>query len=318
MSTPISRPDRQGVDTQWAGVRQVESDREIDRQLRVEPRLAVGVGDEPERTRRSVEVAAEDRPEQPPADRELPAVTGKGESVGPLFLVDVQERPHRLDHVVGRVARGGPDVDLVEGKLGHRIGEFKTCRVVSSAAKRGPPSSVGRKGRWASLRSTPPYMVCKNLASIPGRLEFPGFAEEVGGDDLARLPRVGRGGDVDDRPVGELGHLPGVVQIVIFAERESAVEDDVFRRVERVRVDQDRRVGLGRERLRAGDDLVPFPADRQLVGDPLEDGVALGVAPEDEVRGGDVGVVDARVVLDASLAVEVPPPVLDGPVCLRS
>ena len=44
----------------------------------------------------------------------------------------------------------------------------------------------------------------------------------------------------------------------------------------------------------------------------VEDGVAARVAPEDEVVRGDVGVGDVLVVLDAGLAAELAPPVVDG------
>ena len=33
--------------------------------------------------------------------------------------------------------------------------------------------------------------------------------------------------DVDDGEVGQFGHLPGVVQVVVLAESESAVEHDI-------------------------------------------------------------------------------------------
>ena len=48
--------------------------------------------------------------------------------------------------------------------------------------------------------------------------------------------------DVEDGPVGQLRHLPGVVEVVVLAEREAAVEHDVLLRVERVRIDQHRHV----------------------------------------------------------------------------
>src|SRR5687767_6384805 len=57
--------------------------------------------------------------------------------------------------------------------------------------------------------------------------EFPLFIEEAGGHDFARVATVRRRGDVDDGVVRQLGDLAGVVEVIVFAEGEAAVEDDV-------------------------------------------------------------------------------------------
>ena len=68
---------------------------------------------------------------------------------------------------------------------------------------------------------------------------------------------------------------------------------------------------IGGKFVRTTDDLIPFPANRQLVGDPLEHGIAFGSAPQHEIRAGDVGVGDRRIVFHAGLAAELPPPLID-------
>ena len=121
---------------------------------------------------------------------------------------------------------------------------------------RGSPSSTveGRPGQC--VLTTSPTAAPRTRRRSRPRRPCPGYA------------RVGRRAEVDHGPVGELRHLPGVVQVVVLAEREAAVEDDVAARVERVRVDQDQGVVLGVERPVADLDLLRVPRDRQLVGDP--------------------------------------------------
>src|SRR5690606_10193222 len=152
------------------------------------------------------------------------------------------------------------------------------------------PATVDFRGRtWKSgLRSL-------SFAIRP--LQLPLLVEEVGVDDLAGPAGVGFDPQIDDRPVGQLGGLPGVVEIIVLAVGEAAVEDDVLPGVERVWVDQDRRVMFGVEPPVADDDLVLTPANRQPIGDAGQDAVARRVAPQDEVVCGDVLVGDLGVRL---------------------
>ena len=59
------------------------------------------------------------------------------------------------------------------------------------------------------------------------------------------------------------------------------------------------------------------PLDGQLVGDFREHRIAGGIAPKDEVAGGDVRVVDGRVVLHRRITAELAAPFELGPLQLR-
>ena len=61
----------------------------------------------------------------------------------------------------------------------------------------------------------------------PRLFPVPGLAEEAGVEDFSGGFRGGRGRDVEDRPVGELGVLLGVRLAVRLPEGGAAVEDDV-------------------------------------------------------------------------------------------
>src|SRR5262245_25535676 len=89
-------------------------------------------------------------------------------------------------------------------------------------------------------------LVCRSL--FLG--ELPSLIEEAGGHNLAGGARGHRAIDVDHGEVRQLWHLAGVVQVVVLAEREAAVDDDVLLRIERIRVDQDGHMMRGVEALR--------------------------------------------------------------------
>ena len=112
---------------------------------------------------------------------------------------------------------------------------------------------------------------------------------------------VRRHAHVHDGPVGQLRHLAGVVQVVVFAEREAAVEDDVMLAgsADWDRSAPARACPAGRRSWRRRCTPLRVPADRQLAGDLRQHGVAARDRPTGQVAGGDVGVGDVRVVLHA-------------------
>ena len=62
-------------------------------------------------------------------------------------------------------------------------------------------------------------------------LEVPALVEKSGLDDTAGRAGVNGDIDIDDGVIGQLGDLAGVIEVVVFAECETAVEDDVVVRV---------------------------------------------------------------------------------------
>src|SRR5215471_4124076 len=82
----------------------------------------------------------------------------------------------------------------------------------------------------------------RSAIAARARLHFPIFIEESCGYDLAGVAGVRRSSCIDDGPVGEFGRLPRVVEVVEFAEGETAVEHDVLLRVFGIRVDHDERL----------------------------------------------------------------------------
>ena len=109
--------------------------------------------------------------------------------------------------------------------------------------------------------------------------QFPLFAEEIGANDLARVATARGRPQVDNRPVGQLGNLPGIIQIVVLTKREAAVENDVALRIQRVRINHDQGMLIGRIFLCPGDDRALVPANRQFRGDLFEDCIRRRVAP---------------------------------------
>src|SRR5262249_53732839 len=129
--------------------------------------------------------------------------------------------------------------------------------------------------------------------------QAPRLIEKVSIDNLSGILRSGGSSQVDNRPVGKLRHLSGVVQVVVVPERETAVENYVSFRVERVGVNQYDAVLLCRVALVTDNDLRGIPADRQPIGDSFKDGIRRRVSPQHKIRAGDIVVVDLCVVFDA-------------------
>ena len=140
----------QGENNPGARVRQVETDRQVNTHRRIKIRLAVGVGDEPERAGRSIQVAAQDRPEQPPTHGELATVAREREAVGPLQLIDVSKRARIASTTSSGASREA--VQTWTSSLGRVVG----CRlsVVSSPVVRFQLSVVREFKRPLSRRAT--------------------------------------------------------------------------------------------------------------------------------------------------------------------
>src|SRR5687768_5480733 len=117
-------------------------------------------------------------------------------------------------------------------------------------------------------------------ASLVG--ELPGLIEEAGGDDFARVAAVRRDGNVEDGVVRQLGDLTGVVQVIVFAKGESAVQHDVAVWIFGIRIKEHGDVLVRDEILTFQMQLAVLGAQRQALGDSAEVRVRLGRSPEDE------------------------------------
>src|SRR5437764_15308271 len=101
-------------------------------------------------------------------------------------------------------------------------------------------ASEPQRGRAQSAATT------RLLTSI-----LPLLPEKSRRNDLSRIALVRRRRGIDDCIVGNLRNLPCVVEVVVFAEREAAVQHHVLLRVERIRINQNRRVSGRRPLLAA-------------------------------------------------------------------
>src|SRR5262245_5282510 len=110
-----------------------------------------------------------------------------------------------------------------------------------------PVRAVMSSNRGGSAAASPTQRIAAELPAA----QSPIFIEESGGDDLPRITVVGRGGGVHHGVIGNLGDLPRVVQVIVFAESEAAVQHNILLRIQRIRIDQNRRVLIGGEFLRA-------------------------------------------------------------------
>ena len=131
---------------------------------------------------------------------------------------------------------------------------------------------------WALLRNAVGILTNKEEL-----LELPVFVEEAGGGYFAGVTGVGGSGDVDNGVVGEFGDLAGVVEVVVFAEGEAAIEDDVAARVFGVWIDERRDVICAGDFLPSDRKAVTNPFYRKPVGNFGEIGVGIKVTPEDEI-----------------------------------
>src|SRR5262249_55189951 len=108
-----------------------------------------------------------------------------------------------------------------------------------SAARFGRCSQTSRTGRVF----LPPNLFSTSLMLV--RWQFPLFIEEARRRHLARQSRRRRRAHVDHREIRKLRHLSRIIEIVILAESEAAVEHHVTLRIERVGIDQERHMMLG-------------------------------------------------------------------------
>ena len=110
-------------------------------------------------------------------------------------------------------------------------------------------------------------------------LQLPFFPEKCCVHDLPRRARRRRCVNIDNCPIGQLRDLPCVVEIVVLAKRETAVEHDVPLRVQRIGVDQHRYMMLRIVRLVADVNALIVPADRQFRSDLRQQLIAARIAP---------------------------------------
>lgn len=131
----------------------------------------------------------------------------------------------------GRITQG--HVDIIDGT------SPVACELIRNSRRNG----LGHRAVAASSRRTPNHsgLLFEGLwtwsqrdfqrsiarEDLPQLLQLPLFVEEASGGDGAGSAGGDGFGDVDDGVVGEFGDLAGVVEVVVFAEGEAAVEDDV-------------------------------------------------------------------------------------------
>ena len=65
-------------------------------------------------------------------------------------------------------------------------------------------------------------------------LHFPPFSEKARIGNAARSARIYRDCDIDDGVIRKFGNLARVVQIVVFAKSKSAVQHNIFFRIQRI------------------------------------------------------------------------------------
>src|SRR5262245_36458560 len=82
---------------------------------------------------------------------------------------------------------------------------------------------------WKKRRRQPQHFPCACKSSFLRQL--PAFVEETGLNDSARRTRIDWHIDIHDGEVWQLGNLAGVVQIIVFAKGEAAVQNDVAFRI---------------------------------------------------------------------------------------
>src|SRR6185369_17491284 len=112
----------------------------------------------------------------------------------------------------------------------------------SDALRESPPRAI----RVAMDRLVAPMISCRSDAErlqplfyqLDGLLnQLPLLAEKSRRDDPAWITLVrGRRG-VDNGVVGDLRNLPGVVEVIVFAEGEAAVQYHVLLGVQRIGID---------------------------------------------------------------------------------
>lgn len=144
--------------------------------------------------------------------------------------------------------------------------------------------------------------------------ELPLLIKEAGTDNLTWPNVAGWGAEINHGPIGQHGDLTGIVKIRIVTEGETAIDDNVFIRVERVGVNHDELM-VGCVVLLAVDfNGVLIPLDGELVDDFFEHYIAGRIAPEDEIGVGDVLLIDGIICFDTSMATKMPTPMGDGTV----
>ena len=96
-------------------------------------------------------------------------------------------------------------------------------RSTSSDARNGTeavPYSVADDARLAAAALH--FFNCQCSSKKSAATIFPG------------VRAVGRRPQIDNRPIGQLRNLPGIVQIIVLAICEAAVEHDIALRIERI------------------------------------------------------------------------------------
>ena len=175
-------------------------------------------------------------------------------------------------------------------------------RCAIRSARCGIRGSVVRDP-WCGIRDPRSEVRDASLRAGIDWLQPPRLVKEALRLDKQRkvLVIVSRLGHVDDGPVGQFRRLHVVVGLIV--KRETAVDDDVLFRIERIGKNQHRHV-IGVEPLGADGDSVDGPSNWKAIGDAAIDGIARRVAKERQVVIGNVIRRDVGVVLDARFAAE--------------
>src|SRR4051812_47647556 len=95
--------------------------------------------------------------------------------------------------------------------------------------------------------------------------QLPVLVKESGGDDLAGRLAIGRRVQIDDRVIGQLGRLLRIGAVVILAEGNAGIQDDIFAAIERIGIDQKQGMVRSIESALANLDFLLRPSDGQAI-----------------------------------------------------
>ena len=105
--------------------------------------------------------------------------------------------------------------------------------------------------------------------------------------------------------------MSGIVEVIVFAESETAIDHNVSVGIEWVWVDHDWDKLIGRINPVVGSDLLAVPSNGEFGLDSIHQTVALWISPEDEIVMLNIFVGDLIVEFDPRDSSKVTPPMGD-------
>src|SRR5689334_7794697 len=95
---------------------------------------------------------------------------------------------------------------------------------------------------WFNPLNHKPYTINCPSSLPPVRRPFPLLIEEACVYDPTGPAGVGRSVDIHNGPIGKLGVLPGIIEVVVLSECESAIDDHILLWIEGIGIDHYRDV----------------------------------------------------------------------------